>query len=190
MKYALLVILLLVAGCSNASPRDTALRLGFASGGLCSATAISDDVILTAEHCFSDHDRLTTINGEPANALKIERDGQDHVLVRVTKRFKQWSPIRGNVTEGEHVRMWGNPLGLPLSYRELVVMLVQTDQILLDGGVTAPGDSGSGMFDSRGRIVGVLSGSRSWRNPSNGVEVTWTWLKPLAFTKAQYAEMA
>lgn len=189
MRIALLAILLICAGCSNASPRDTALRLVFQSGGICSGTAIGDDVVLSADHCWSDHDRLVSINGEPANALKIERDGNDHVLVRVTKTFKRWSPIRGNAIQGEHVRYWGQCLGMPWAYREMVVMLVQSDQVLLDSGVSCPGDSGVGMFDSRGRIVGVLSGAKTWRNPNNGLPISFTWLRPLAFTRAQLQEM-
>lgn len=189
MKSLLLFVLLaFTAGCTEASPREAALRIGFASGGLCSATAVAEDVILTAAHCFEGHDRLTSINGQPAYALKRVDDGKDHVLVRVSKHFKRWARIGSNPAVGEHVIMYGNALGLNFAFREAYVSLVEVDQILYAGGITGPGDSGSGLFANDGRVVGVVTGVKSQVIKGNYIFFLM-WTMPLSFTQAQLAEM-
>ena len=182
MKCALLLILLTLAGCADAHPQDSVLRLGFASGGICSATAVSDDVILSAEHCWNDGDRLVSINGEAVSALKMEKDGHDHVLVRVTKKFKRWSRIGANPYVGDRVRFWGCALGLNFAYREAYVSLKDKDQILYDG-MSGPGDSGAGLFDGDGVVVGVVTGAKSHRT------FVLMWTMPLQFTPRQLREM-
>jgi hypothetical protein len=48
------------------------------------------------------------------------------------------------------------------------------------------GDSGAAVVDSRGRIVGVISGVRVIAD--QGVSVSWGEVKPFRFTAAQWAE--
>lgn len=184
MKWIVLLALALVSGCAEGHP-STALRITFASGGLCSATAVGPDLILSAEHCF-DNDRLTSINGEPAYALKMVKDGQDHVLVRVSKKFKRWSQIGTNPKQGTHAVMYGNPAGMPMTYRECYVALVEPDDLLWDC-PSFGGDSGAGFMVGN-RVVGVLTGGKLWRLPSgHGMQMTWS--RPLRFTGAQLREM-
>ena len=88
---ALLAVVLTVSCASALSGiRDTSLLLTMQRGH-CSGTAVSRNVVLSADHCWAGGNRLVAINGQEAHALKIIRDGQDHVLVRVTTKFTRWS---------------------------------------------------------------------------------------------------
>lgn len=185
MRIVLLALLALVSGCAEAHP-STALRITFASGGLCSATAVGEDLILSAEHCFDD-DRLTTINGEPAYAVKLVKDGKDHVLVRVSKKFKRWSQIGTNPRVTQHAVLWGNPSGLPFVYRECYVSLVQADQIMWSGCSTFGGDSGGGLLVGN-RVVGVITGMKRVISQT-GFQFVMVWTMPMAFSDKQLREM-
>ena len=188
MKYILLLILALVSGCAEGYPiRDVALRLEFAGGGICSGTAVSDDVILTAAHCFI-NGRLTTINGKPAHALKLVDDGQDHVLVRVSRRFHRWTVIGPEPVQGQHVRMYGQPAGIEFAYRELYVSFVTDHEVMLDGGHTYGGDSGAGLMDAQGRLVGVISGVK-WLRSKEGIVFSLVWTNRLRFSAKQLRDM-
>jgi len=187
MKYVLALILLTLAGCAEGHPRDSALRITFSGGGLCSATAVGPHLILSAEHCFKG-DRLVTINGEPAYALRLVKDGNDHVLVRVSKRFKTWARMGSNPEPGTHVQMWGNALGLSFAYREAYVSVYKDEDILYAGSDTAPGDSGSGLFAPDGSVVGVVTGTKSVVF-KNGSAFTLLWTMRLKFSADQLREI-
>jgi hypothetical protein len=103
MKWIALLLALFTAGCAEAHPpiRDVALRLDLANG-VCSATAVGPDVVLTATHCM-DGNRITAINGKAAYALKRIDDGKDHSLVRVSVRFKKWARLGHSPVSGDHV---------------------------------------------------------------------------------------
>jgi V8-like Glu-specific endopeptidase len=185
MKWIVLLLLAL-SGCAEGHP-STALRITFASGGLCSATAVGPDLLLSAQHCF-DGDRLTTINGEPAYALKLVKDGNDHVLVRVSKKFKRWAVIGQNPKVTQHAVLWGNPSSMPsFMYRECYVAAAQSHQILWSGCETFEGDSGGGLLVGN-RVVGVITGARRVIN-KEGWQLVVVWTMPLAFTDKQMREM-
>lgn len=128
--------------------------------GHCSATAVGPHTILTAEHCISP----TASYSIPGGKLQIKsilRDGNDHVLLEVDKKFDVWAQI--NLTQpetGTHVYIWGNPGELSDVYREGTISgVVEEDDktvILVDiNGFF--GDSGSGVFNEKGEVVGVIS---------------------------------
>lgn len=181
---ALLAVVMTVSCASALSGiQDTSLRLEFDNGGICSGTAVTDRVLLSADHCWNDHARLMKINGQPANALKIERDGQDHVLVRVTTKFTRWARMGPEPEVGDRVRWIGNPAGQEKVYREGYVVRVAGDT-WLDANAYH-GDSGSGLFDKHGRIIAVLSGGKRWQARS-GLTFMVTVARPLEFTKEQW----
>lgn len=188
MRVLLALLLALLAGGCEAHPsdfRDTALRLDLEGGGVCSATAVAANVLLTAQHC-TDSGRILAINGQPANALKIVKDGKDHVLVRVTMRFKHWAKVGRGPLTGDKVRWLGNPAGNENVYREGYVARNYTDEVWLDAhGFN--GDSGAGVFAADGRLCGVVSAGKVWvRGPFT---FTVTVLYPLGFTSKQWREI-
>ena len=159
MRY-LLPLLLLLSGCgcmsvpSHDELRATALRLEF-QDGVCSGTAIGPDSLLTAVHCMAQP--LVRVNGYPVTVVGSHKESRDRIVVKVAGiRFKSWAK-RGPVpTQGDKLRFWGNPSGEAGVYREAIVSRVRTDQIVLQTVVCA-GDSGSGLIDVQGRVVGIVS---------------------------------
>lgn len=189
MKAALAALLMILAGCAEARPSHSApyaVRLEF-NRGLCSGTVVARNVILTASHCLGAGVRLESIDGEPAYALEIIRDDKDHALVRVSKRFDRWAARGPAPVQGDRVSIIGNPAGEGDMYREGYVSRVtdeETRYVMPGFG----GDSGAGIWDSRGRLVGVVSAVRVWQTMTGmRFEVTVGW--PLAFTADDWREI-
>lgn len=182
----LCALLLSLVSCA-ATPLDTvravSLRLTF-NNGVCSGTAVGPQLVLTADHCFEKGSRLLAINGEEAHALKIVRDGRDHALVKVTTKFPRWVRRQGVAYTSQRVRWIGNPAGEKSIYREGYVSRALPDAVLIDAQVWK-GDSGAGVFNQRGELVGVVS-AMTGAGPSFMFAVMY----PLAFTKEQWREMA
>lgn len=186
MKWIALLLALFTAGCAEAHPpiRDVALRLDL-SPGICSATAVGPDLILTATHCMEGN-RITAINGQPAYALKRIDDGKDHSLVRVSIKFKRWAKVGGTLLAGDKVRWLGNPAANDDVYREGYVARSYTDEIWLDANAFG-GDSGAGVFCADGRLCGVVSAGKVWTRGPFSFAVTI--LYPLSFTAKQWKEI-
>lgn len=176
MRAFLVSLCLLLSGCAQAHMSDVALRLEF-ERGLCSGTAVGRDLVLTAAHCFADN-RLLRINDREAYALKIVRSGRDHALVRVTIQFQQWATVGVNPRAGEAIRWIGNPAGLRSVYRFGYVVHVGSREILIQAPVFG-GDSGSGIFNERGQLVGVVTGYRIWIDARNGMQFVMTMAIPM-----------
>ena len=160
MKMMLALLLTLMMGCSCASvapaeinPRAFALRIT-TTRSVCSATAVAADEIETAAHCLAYP--LVSIEGKRATIVAHHATGVDRVRVTVAGvTFAKWAKL-GRPKQADRVRWWGQPLGNPFVYREGVVAAVYTDGVLIDGTICA-GDSGSGLFNAAGELVGVIS---------------------------------
>lgn len=172
MKMLALAFAALMAACSCASIpshdvlRATALRLEFAGGGVCSGTAIKADVLMTAQHCLTG--TLLTVNDQPVKVVGIGKDGKDLATIKVEGiAFKAIAKIGPALAQGDRIRWFGNPALLPNIYREGYVVRAQTDGVLIDAQAFG-GDSGAGVFDSQGRVVGVITGGYAWVSRKNG----------------------
>jgi hypothetical protein len=162
MRVLLLALLLAAAGyalCRDKVPthedlRAAALRLEF-SRGVCSGGAIGPDTLISAKHCFAD--KLVSVDGQPVRIVESRMEGRDTAIVRVAGvTFKHWAKRGGIARQGEVLRFWGQPSGVPDVYREVIVSRAWTDGLILQGTI-CPGDSGSPLFGSDGRIVGIVS---------------------------------
>jgi V8-like Glu-specific endopeptidase len=181
MRAFAILLALLAGGCVEAHPsdfRDTALRLDLEGGGICSGTAVSSNLVLTAQHC-TDSGPILAINGQPARALKIVKDGHDHVLVRVTMQFKHWAKVGRGPLTGDKVRWIGMPAGNDNVYREGYVARNYSDETWLDA-LAFGGDSGAGVMCADGRLCGVVSAGKIWVRGEFTFAVTV--LYPLGFT--------
>jgi V8-like Glu-specific endopeptidase len=163
MRY-LLPILLLLAGCGGCASvpthdalRATTLRLEF-QRGICSGTAIAADVVLTASHCWSSGGMLTTVNGQPVKVKGIGRDKRDTMTIRVEGvKFEHIARLGNLPKQGDRLRWWGNPQGVPDIYRQGYVSRASQEGMIVDATICR-GDSGSGLFTDDGRVVGVVTG--------------------------------
>jgi len=163
MKYALLILLALVTGCSGcvgvpsrAELKDTALRLEFVDH-ICAGTKRGPHELSTAKHCVKGVSKLVLVNDQKVEVVGWRETGPDSVIVSVRGvTFHNW-PRTGVPHQGDKVFWWGQPLGAKFFYREGYVA-----GFLKDGGVIVDatichGDSGSGIFNERGELVGIVS---------------------------------
>lgn len=160
VRLAFALLLACVTACCATTPdppdphRHT-LRLQM-ENGLCSATAVGPNVILTAKHCLTGS--LVLLGGEPVRLLESRQIGPDMMLVTVDRTFDSWAQWSDRAPlQGESIYYWGNPSGLPDIYRIGYVAGFRGDAILADVEV-GQGDSGAAVFDRSGRIVGIVSG--------------------------------
>lgn len=137
------------------------VRLDFVNG-VCSGTVIGSHAVLTATHCFRAGSGTPTVNGGAVTITKREDDGNDHTIIWVDRKLG--TPVklaRVPVASGDRVRIWGNPAGLRdvLRTGQMIGVDRERDQPLdmYDLNVFL-GDSGSGIFNDAGEVVGVLSG--------------------------------
>lgn len=137
------------------------------------------------------------LNGKPRKILEFVYDGADHVLVRVDGAPFPHVPTYSNDAlpdVGADVFVWGAPIGLTsLMLRRGSVgggdERVNDDTNTIPKGTIVrwldltggPGDSGSPVFDSNGRVVGVVSYGIS--------PYKFLGLFPVAFTSQQLAEI-
>lgn len=172
-SIAALLLAALPAACEAHPPYNADTTYLLETGlGHCSATAVGPHVVLTASHCLLDV-RAVQLNGQPAvNVVSVTRDDSDHALIRVETTFKTWAKLGMPVTLGQAVYIRGNPEFLRDQLRFGTVSgvgklpeeaLVGDDDPILRREFTyydlssTHGDSGSAIFDMRGRIVGVVS---------------------------------
>lgn len=154
--------------------KGSAKRLKF-NDGYCSGTAVHPHTLLTATHCM-DGSILLQVDGRSVKVLEQTDDWKDHTLVTVDSTFPEWSTIVERMPQqGETVTYWGNPRGRTDMYRKgyvsgycnaptecmdvgpirTVTVTGQTYMLELPG---AHGDSGAGVFDTNGNVIGVISG--------------------------------
>ena len=178
MKWLLLPLLLVSCG---AHTEPASVRLEFGTG-LCTGTVVAPHTILSAEHCLQGGD-LTAVNGVETHAVRVIRDGQDHILLTVDRNLGRGRIRVDTPRQGDTVHWVGNPAGVPNVLRRGYVAAVIEGVTLID----APGyggDSGSGIFNDRGALIGVLSGSYTWRNESGSFVLIRA--MPLRFTQQDW----
>jgi S1-C subfamily serine protease len=187
MRFLLLALALLAAGCGcvsvpGMSSASTAVRLDM-DDGICSGTAVGPHAILTARHCLSEDAGVLKIDGERVGYALIADDGNDHVLIRVTASFRHVAHFGSKPERGDQVWKIGNPAGLDHVLLVGRVAGWDGEDMLVD--VTGyKGDSGAALFDSMGRIVGVVS-------QLGRVEAFYLMIaKPMRFTALQIATAA
>lgn len=161
-----LPLLLLLAGCNgcasipdNNAMRVTALRLNFESG-ICGGTAIGTHTVLTAKHCLA-AGKLVSVNDRKVEAADITELAGDVVTIEVTGiTFRRVAVIGGRPLQGDRVRWFGHPAGVSFLFRTGYIVRAWSDELVIDAQAFS-GDSGSGVYDDRGRLIGVLSSMRA-----------------------------
>lgn len=164
----------------------------------CSATAISEHVLLTTQHCDVDEGLIYfNQNARPfTNGQVVTEkyyDDSDHMLLVVPgisfKHFITYdaSKVR-EMVQGEHLYLWGNPSLIMDQYREVYA----TGSLVANGDLSVNAD---GKFDmTSGPVVGGDSGSAIFSEADGQLVGITTWgmfdgmflgSYPLRFTQAQ-----
>lgn len=189
---AFLLLVFLVAGCATQlsavqRAHQVALRLTMDDGS-CSGTAIGPHAILSATHCFVGAQSLA-INGEPVVVTGAISDGRDHTILLVDRTFTEYAQRGPQPAQADPVFILGNPSGLHDLFRAGRVAGTAVDhnvRFTIYDLNDFFGDSGSGIFDARGRLVGVVS--LVLKLEERGVQAKFAASLPLAFTVDQWAQ--
>jgi V8-like Glu-specific endopeptidase len=161
MKLAALLTLVLTGcGCASLPVSDVHLtthRLDMA-GGICSGTAIADNKLLTAYHCKALGGPLVKVDGwEVAPTAYSGNEDHDTLVITLPDHpFTHWARMGARPKQGDRVRWWGNPEGEQDVYRQGYVAKVTDSAIIVDATI-CHGDSGSGLMNDAGEVVGVVS---------------------------------
>lgn len=168
-RLAVLIVLLVVLiGCtaSGLATRPTSVkslpvtfnaitRLEFADG-ICSGTVVAKNTILSAKHCFEHDPQEVQVNGQKAKILSIISDDDDHTLAVVDITFSKFAVIGPRPEVGEPIYYWGNAARFNNLLRKGYVSgFIKGDMALDVNGWF--GDSGAGIFDSNGKLIGVVN---------------------------------
>lgn len=152
---------------------------GCGSGGMGSGALVADDLVATSAHVVHRYATLQLILGDQvASGEVVDHDAAaDLALVRASQ------PLTGHVFSvvdslpgvGSEVAAVGYPLDGPLSLAGPGIVSAYGEQATYDMGdgerieatdlmrvsvPTNPGNSGGPVIDERGRLVGLVSGSR------------------------------
>ena len=161
---AFLPLLALLAGCGGCASvpgvpthdelRALSLRLEW-SETVCTGTPVAADVVRTAEHCVQGG--LLLVNGTAVSVVNVSKVTTDVVDLTIAgQKFDTWATQGPPLKQGDRVRFWGNPMGEPDVYREGYVSKVGTEAVFIDATICR-GDSGSGIWNAAGQLVGVVS---------------------------------
>jgi hypothetical protein len=182
MRRLLHLIVLMLAGSQSPQPQLSPQQIvqqranhwivsenaEFKAG--CSAVAISKHALLTAHHCDLDNDTVSVdgaVGVAPDSKIYDQRDGM--ILVFEHANFKNVEPLKADdalPAQGESLYLFGNPRGIRNIFRVGVLAGVTqfSDDDIAPGSFifvgtmnVEPGDSGSSIYASDGRRVGVVT---------------------------------
>lgn len=128
-------------------------------------------IIATAAHVITDGAlRVQLDSGAVLNVVDVERIPQFDLAMLETSAFQGTiaTAALAAPSDGEKVHVWGHRLTQPFVESEASV--IDVDPALPEGPADGRfaiecetcdhGDSGAGIFDSRGRLLGILEGAR------------------------------
>lgn len=184
MRTLAVLLLASLAGCAGARPsvERYTYRIGTQDGGLCSATAVGREVLLTAKHCIAENDSVVYLGDKRVTIRHIEVDGRDHALLWVDERFPVWAQRGPTPHKGDALSFVGNVDGFDQFYRSGQMAGWYSSAMLLDM-TCGKGDSGAGVFNESGQLVGMISAVYV------GPIVRFCVSYPLAFSPKQWARV-
>lgn len=163
----------------------------------CSGTIVSHKAILSASHCFAVGQVSTlSVNGQELEVIGVLDDDRDHTLLLFADQtFRSWARVYLRpLVQGEDVQIYGNPGQLRAVYRRGYVSASVAD-LALPGFVADlldlpgyGGDSGGGVFDRSGNLVGMVSfvNSQARSNATTLLLIQFVGVLPFDFSPVEW----
>jgi len=132
--------------------------------GVCGAVMVAPGRALTATHCLARPDAKLHVNGKTYPVFTgFALPGQDVAIIIVPGAPCPCAPVRGTPgAEGEWVVVVGFPYDIAkvTTYGEVQAHITNPDDgqdYVLVTAPVAPGNSGGGVFDLKGNLLGIVS---------------------------------
>lgn len=149
----LLIALLLVGGKEMTKPIGRCVSIK-TDHGSATGVVIAQDLVLTCFHNLQT-DSDIKVNGVIPKILKVSPK-QDLVLLEVKTPYVSPIEMADTINQDEEVIIYGNPMGhLGTIIRGRIVDLAN-GKVYIDAHVFF-GSSGSGMYNSKGQLVGIVT---------------------------------
>lgn len=160
--------------------------------GVCSGFFVTDmGDILTAGHCAKDATSIEVMTSDGKNyqaSVTAVSSTHDLALLHIDKLATPYFKLARSVHQGDHIYIFGSPLGITGTLSEGVVAKLDGDIVLLDCGVL-PGNSGSAVINERGDVVGVATAGyrvdfgTTHLNLAQGIDAIWFFLMKVFMVK-------
>ena len=160
-NIVLILTLMLPVTLLAGTPEQAVVKLKMPSGGLCSGVLVNGDLVLTAEHCgFENNVTVLFRDGTSAianGAYDPPKNSRDQVTVyRLTKPSTNSVAVgTKRPSRGDPVRSVGYPGG-KFSIVEGSITSSTSEYLWTDFWILE-GNSGGGLFNADGNLVGIAS---------------------------------
>jgi hypothetical protein len=186
---AMLLLAALPVACS-ASPPAAMLA---SSGRLkkegepwhCTATAYGH-AILTTKHCLEGQPEAVIFRGKSERIREILSDGGEGIIIVVENELGPALLVGPPPKAGDIVWLVGEAGGLEGAVRSGMIAGYKDQAMLIDCRCWK-GDSGAGVFNDSGQLVGIYFGNFEWPGPF-AKDFDFPDAYPLAFTPEQWAK--
>lgn len=171
---------------------DSVLRISLPGNGVCSGTVVGVKTILTATHCIENTQKII-LNEVSYDIEKILSDSRDHTFVVLkNSNFKNIAKLGSYPKTGDNVYYFGNVGGKVLLLRKGYIAARHDWKFYIDAEVYY-GDSGSGVFNEDGEVVGVVTtisgGTQSMDTLFKGWVYKFGAFDKYTFTKSMISEV-
>lgn len=193
LMFGLIASLLSCASCSSVPPKPLVIYAATGTlqvgGDYCSATAVGPHTILTAAHCFEQKvvPQTFKFQDQDVTVTKAMEDAYDHVLLLTDHTFPGFATMESSSNKpkvGDDLYYWGTPGGLQHVMRKCYMAATIKGDLMMDCNVWF-GDSGSGIFDKNGKVIGVVNYMRG----DNTHLFRLAGVQPFGYTLQQWVEM-
>jgi serine protease Do len=147
--------------------------------GACTAVWISPTEAISAGHCIHNEKDKLFIKDDTGHSYIAYLEKVDHQLdlslLKINAPEHPYAHLGHVVKRGDHIFVMTSGEDIANTYGEGVVANIFNDPengtlSILHTAAILPGASGSGLFDSRGRLVGV--NTAIYKNLSSAVDIT------------------
>ncbi len=165
MRIFTLALVLGLTSCPDKVERLTSAVVKVENvGGRCAGVSISPTEVATAAHCADDEAPPPTVHTYDEQECEVEevrKDTETDAALLIVSGC-ELDPVRVGEREprvGDTVIVVGHPLSEPWTFSEGIVSKIG-DRLVVDAAFN-PGVSGGGVFDRRGRLIGIASAIRT-----------------------------